>query len=396
MNAPNLHDYHWLLSEKAARWLSLACRANVELVAMASRLRKELTPARVHLVLEQAELRRKAREKFTAAANMFFTPLGLQQATGETIATYKAARFPSGQRCVDLCCGLGGDLAALAGRGPAVGVDRDPVAALFARANCAASGCGEVDVLTQDVADVPLEEFAAWHIDPDRRPAGRRTTRPELHDPPLNAIQSMLARNPNAAVKLAPAAEAPPDWAERAELQWIGHRRECKQLVAWHGNLALRPGRRAATLLQEGAPARTVVGAGDAFVPISPAVGRFIFEPHAAVLAAGLGGELASEHGLSAVAAGVAYLTGDAPLRDPALAAFEVDEVLPFDVRRVKAALRQRGIGRLEVKKRGVADDPAVVAQRLRVKGEKSAVLILSPFAGRVVAVLARRVKSEE
>ena len=48
----------------------------------------------------------------------------------------------------------------------------------------------------------------------------------------------MLARNANAAIKLAPATKLPPDWIARCELEWISRDRECRQLVAWHGNLA--------------------------------------------------------------------------------------------------------------------------------------------------------------
>ena len=56
-------------------------------------LRKELSAERVHLVLQQAALRHRARDKFAAAERMFFTPLGLEQATDEVIAQHKAQRF---------------------------------------------------------------------------------------------------------------------------------------------------------------------------------------------------------------------------------------------------------------------------------------------------------------
>ena len=41
---------------------------------------------------------------------------------------------------------------------------------------------------------------------------------------------------------------------------------------------------------------RTVVGQGDAPISLAPAVGRYLFEPNPAVLAAGLAGSLAAEH----------------------------------------------------------------------------------------------------
>ena len=58
-----------------------------------ARLRGTLSPAQTHLLLEQVELRRRATAKFTHAARMFFTRIGLEQATDEWVARYKAARF---------------------------------------------------------------------------------------------------------------------------------------------------------------------------------------------------------------------------------------------------------------------------------------------------------------
>ncbi len=66
---------------------------------------------------------------------MFFTARGLEQATDEIVAACTASRFPRGLPLAELCCGIGGDLLALAHRGPVVGVDRDPAAAILADAN---------------------------------------------------------------------------------------------------------------------------------------------------------------------------------------------------------------------------------------------------------------------
>ena len=181
---------------------------------------------------------------------MFFTPLGLEQATDEFVAAYKASRFPPAQAVADLCCGLGGDLLALAARGAATGVDRDPVTALLAEANAPASA----PILVADATAVDLRGCSAWHIDPDRRPTGRRTTRVELHEPGPEVIDRLRAARPEGAVKLAPAATLPEAWPQEAELEWIGRATECRQLVCWFGALAGEPGRRRATIVDHGAP----------------------------------------------------------------------------------------------------------------------------------------------
>ena len=123
------------------------------------------------------------------------------------------------------------------------------------------------------------------------------------------------------------------------------------------GGLVRQPGRAtrrsARTVLGATADeARTIVGTSDVVLPIAPRLGRYVFEPDAAVLAAGLEGTLAAEWSLAAIAPSVAYWTGDKPVADPAVACFEVEESLPFRVKTLKPLLRARGVGRLEIKQR--------------------------------------------
>src|SRR6185436_1393430 len=93
----------------------------------------------------------------------------------------------------------------------------------------------------------------------------------------------------------------------------------------------------------------TITGSADSVPPVTDRIGRFILDPHAAIRAARLSAALCVQHGLCAALTPRGYLTGDVLPRDPLLAAFEGLEVLPFDRRRVRAALRQRHIGNLEV-----------------------------------------------
>lgn len=396
-----LDDYRWLVSDQGARWLGRVAEHQRPTVAQASRLRKDLSPGRVHLVLEQAELRRRARAKFVEADRMFFTPIGLEQATDQWVAAYKASRAPEAAPLADLCCGIGGDLLALARRGPVVGVERDPAIALLAQANLRAVRPGDCDgsaarVRVEDVAKVSACQFAAWHLDPDRRPGGRRTTSLERCQPGPATIDRLLRQRVDAAVKLAPATQLPQEWSGRAELEWISRDRQCRQLVAWFGALAEHPGKRRATIVGTGMgddshSTRTLVGTEEVRAPVTGTVRRYVFDPDAAVLAARLLGTLAAEHGLAQLAAGVGYLTGDRPTADPALACFEVCDVLPFDLKRLKRLLEGRGIGRLEIKKRGVPNDPDTIHRRLHLQGDGSAVLLLTRIGQSVTAIIASR-----
>lgn len=397
-----LDDYRWLLTADAQPWLhTLAASAEPPSVARVARLRGQLPAARVHLLLEQVELRRRARAKFSAADAMFFTRRGLEQATDEQVAAYKARRFEPGWRVADLCCGIGGDTLGLAQRCDVAAWDRDPIVVLLAEANGRRVLPGErvgsggdaprwPAFVCDDAMHCPLHDLDAWHIDPDRRPGGRRTTWVGGYQPGLVQLQALLQRCPHAAIKLAPAAEVPGDWGSAAELEWISRGRQCRQLVAWFGDLARHPGCRAATVLGDHPP-HTIVGRPYPEPPVAQRIGRYVFEPDPAVLAAGLTGTLARQYGLAALASGVGYLTGDSACDDAALSAFEVHEMLPLKLPVLKAAVRTYGIGALEVKKRAVECDVARLQQQLRGPGQRTAALIVTPHAGQTRALLCRR-----
>jgi hypothetical protein len=386
----SLDDFRWLISPDGRRWLA---EARDDASALQSRLRKFLSAERARLVSLQIELRRRAREKFPLADQMFFTRKGLEQATDGDVAAYKAAKFPSGSHIVDLCCGIGGDLAALARRGKAVGVDLDPICILFAAANVAAYGISQdqYELSLGDATALRLPADQIWHCDPDRRAAGPKTSQLELGAPKLATIQRLLEHNPNAAIKLAPAVQAPSAWQHSAELEWLGSRGETRQQVAWFGSLAHHPGTPSATIVDARGGPRTVRGDASEDLAIAPRLGRFLYEPHSAILAARLIAALCAEHQLSPISPGIVYLTGDVAINDAALDAFEVRDVLPFDRKQLKAYCRQHQIGRLEVKKRGIDLDPARLRKEIIAHGDNASTLLIAPIAGRIQAIIARR-----
>ena len=75
-----------------------------------SALRAEYPAELVADALTQHELRLQARAKFGRAGQMFFTRPGLEQASSEAVARYRAHRYAHAGQVADLCCGIGGDL----------------------------------------------------------------------------------------------------------------------------------------------------------------------------------------------------------------------------------------------------------------------------------------------
>ncbi|MBI2479585.1 MAG: class I SAM-dependent methyltransferase [Planctomycetia bacterium] len=349
MPEPTIDDYHWLVSELAVTYLEDATSSLASLVTLTKRLRAALSPNRTHLVLEQVELRDRARAKFSQPEKMFFTRKLLEQSTDEQIARHKARRFPSDQPIADLCCGIGGDLLALLRRGPCVAVDRDPIATLLADANCRALDARN---LTCEVADVRslVEQLhcAAWHIDPDRRVAAQRTSQAVYSEPSLDVLQALFRRVEAGAIKLAPGADLPDGWNGEIpiELEWIGSRRECRQQVVWLGSLARHVGQRTATVVDRKGQCHSFTGEAELDVDVA-VPGRYVYVPDSTLLASRLAGALAEELQLRATSYGLSYYTADELQESPLLEVFAVDELLNLDVKRLKRLLRERKVGTL-------------------------------------------------
>ncbi len=387
-----IDDYRWLVSDAARPWLALACEPANSLVQFVAELRKDLSAERAHLVLEQIDLRRRAREKFALAGQMFFTRKALEQASDEQVAAYKASRFPPGCGAIDLCCGIGGDLLALARTRPFCrGYDTDPVMVELARANLKLLAAGEYYVSECDARAVAVEG-RPWHCDPDRRAGKQRTTTGDFFSPPLESLEQLLKENPEAAIKLAPATNPPQSWQQAAELEWLSSRGECRQQVAWFGPLARHAGRHTATVITPSGNRRTVVGAPDGTIPQAVALGRYIYEPDPAVLAARLSATLCLERSLAAISPGIAYFTSDILIDDLALDRFEVIDNLPFDRKQLRGYCRQHGLGQLEIKKRGVELSPDRLRKEIVAPGDNAATIIIAPVQKQVRAIIARRI----
>src|SRR4051794_21394449 len=85
---------------------------------LSERLRARYPAALVADGLTLQRLRDRATAKFSRAQDMVLTRGGLEQASGEAAAHHRAARLADGGPVADLCCGIGGDLVALAAHGP--------------------------------------------------------------------------------------------------------------------------------------------------------------------------------------------------------------------------------------------------------------------------------------
>jgi hypothetical protein len=83
----------------------------------------------------------------------------------------------------------------------------------------------------------------------------------------------------------------------------------------------------------------------------------------------------------------IAYVTGAEPFRTPFATSYRVVEELPYREKQLKAALRERGVGPLTIKKRGVDVVPEDLRRRLALHGDEAATIVLTRVAGEGAAL---------
>jgi THUMP domain-like len=363
-------------------------------LALAEQLQRDgHPPATVAAALTQSRLRSAARAKFGPFADsMLFTPTGLEQATRLPVAARHAQRFAAAgiTRVADLGCGIGADSMALAGLDrEVVAVEQDEVTAAIATVNL--RHWPEAVVRHEDAMTTRLDGIEAAFLDPARRAAsGRRLLDPRAGSPPLSFVHELAFRLPAVGMKTAPGIPhhlVP----EGAEAQWVSVDGDVVEAGLWFGTVA-REGVRRSALVLDSAGGGTEVndpGLTDAEPAPVGAVGAFLYEPDGAVIRAGLVAAAARAVGGRLIDRSIAYVTADRLTHTPLARAYAVDEVFGFQLKSLRTWLRDRGVGRLTIKKRGTAVEPEQLRKQLRLAGDNEATIVLTRVAGRqsVIAV---------
>ncbi|MEW2413545.1 methyltransferase domain-containing protein [Streptomyces sp. NPDC046866] len=115
--------------------------------------------------------------------------------------------------------------------------------------------------------------------------------------------------------------------------------------------------------------------------PVGP-VGRYLYEPDGAVIRAHLVAEVADRLGGRLIDPTIAYVTADELRATPYATAYEITDVLPFGLKKLKALLREREVGTLTVKKRGSAIEPEELRKKVKPQGPNAATVFLTRVAG--------------
>ncbi|MEU5528241.1 methyltransferase domain-containing protein [Micromonospora chersina] len=394
----DLEQFAALRTPEGSAALDAAARvAGGDPLTAAAALRSAGVPAGLAAAaLTQAELRRRAAGKFgPAATGMFFTRVGLEQATRGVVARRRAERLRAAGvgTLADLGCGLGADALAAAGAGIRVyGVEADPLTAAMAAANAEAAGLADLfTVECGDATAFDVTRVDGVFCDPARRKAGtgRRIFDPNAYSPPWDFVTGLAERVPHTVVKVAPGLDHALIPAG-AEAEWVSVDGDLVEAALWCGALAEVP-RRATLLREKEGPVSAVrlTGSGDAEAPVGRPR-RFLFDPDSAVVRAHLVAELARDLDATLADPSIAYLYGDEARPTPFARCLEITDVLPFSLKRLRALLRERRVGRVEILKRGSALEPEKLRRDLKLAGDEAASLVLTRVAGAPTVLICR------
>ena len=360
--------------------------SKTDVLALVSKLRKQgHSPELVANVLSQAKLRRRAQAKFGEFANtMFFTEAGLEQASRLKVAAIHAGRFRAAgiNHVADLGCGIGAESLAMASLDIQVSAfELDEVTAAMATYNLASFT--NVQVAQADVAEIDLASFDGCFIDPARRelngPAHEKTKRKfDLEDlTPSWEFVLELSKTKATIAKLGPGIDHK-DIPSEAEAVWVSDNGDLVEAGLYFNQVRRAEVSRAALLITStGTHELTSPNRARTDAPLGE-LSDYVFEPDNSVIRSHLVGDLAIANNLHLFAPEIAYLTGSEPLVSPWLRSYRVIDNLIFDRKKLKAYLRERQIGVLEIKKRGADITPEQLRRELDPKGPNSATLIVT------------------
>ena len=337
---------------------------------------------------------------------MLFTEAGPRAGDPAQGRALHAGRFARAgiQHVADLGCGIGGDALALAAIDLEVtAAEADEVTAAIAAYNLAVPP--RVRVLHARAEDVPsAASTAPGSTRPGAPPPGgttRRLSDAAEYSPSLDFAFGLAERMP-VGVKLGPGTDRD---VIPAGPRPSGSRSTATSSSSPSGWARSRPGVGRAALVIRGDGARAHAPADSEDAPVGP-LGDYLYEPDGAVIRARLIGDLARANGAWMLSHGHRLPHRRPAFESPFARGFRVLERLPADERQLRQALAGRGIGTLEIKKRGVDVDPAALRTRLKLRGDESATIVLTReeggtwpssssgstrSAGRPIGVVARR-----
>jgi len=354
-------------------------------------LRSRFDDDLVRMALTVADARKKARGQLPHAERLWLTRVGLEQCTAWDVAQHKARRFHESVDVFDLCCGIGVDASHLAALTSTIAMDTLPAMCLRTAWN--AEIWQPDSRLQTECRDITTVDWTGKivHVDPDRRAGGDRPTkRLELYQPDLTWMQNLNRTAAGGAIKISPASNFLQKFPG-CEIELISLNGECREATVWFGSLAGPHAFRATSL-----PSGESISADplSAWTNTTETVGAFLLDPDPAIVRSGLLDVMAEQYGLLRLDAEEEYLTTDSVPSTAFVTPFQVECVLPYNLKDLKRYLRTAPSRHYEIKCRRIPTDADVVRRQLPTGEGEPRVIVIARCGKRSHIVVTRRLPS--
>lgn len=328
------------------------------------------------LVATQVKYLKRAKSKLPAfyAAQCVIPPLAFEQSSSEATAANKQY---SGAVCVDLTCGLGVDSFAFSKCfDRVIAVEKDPDLAYIAETNFKLLGASNICVVNSGA-----EEFIAAnpdlradlvYIDPDRRAAdGKKLVRLEDCLPDVAVLMPALRNiSDRVVVKLSPlfdVDEAFRIFGPSARVEAVSLDGECKEVLVETGAHIPSPVI-AATAVGFGTveyPYIKGIARGDA-AP-DPAASAYLIVPDVALAKARIARRYFTDADCRIESDNSYAFSHALPTAFPGKA-YRIVKAEPYSPKKLKKALKESGIGRINILKRDFPYSTETIARHLGIK----------------------------
>ena len=342
----------------------------------------------VSAALTMARLRQKAVDKFgDAAAKLFFTDDALQQASHPLVRKVSGAGLSQVGVCWMSAVVSVRIVLAFAAAGATVhGLDIDPVRIAIAQHNAAVIGVNATFSVADVTQGIP-DGYDLIFFDPARRDAnGKRIYDVEQYIPPLSLIENWNALE--IIVKLAPGVDVGQIVKYGGEVQFISVKGDMKEAVLNRG------------AMQSGLTAVLLTDTETFFwrrmsevqhVDIADPQG-WLCEPDPSILRASLVQDVTAFYDGTMLDETIAYFTTGKKLESVWLKTWQIQDWMPFNLKKLRAYLRERNIGNVTVKKRGSPITPEELIRKLKLKGDGTCTLVLTQLRGEPIVMVCENI----
>ena len=385
-----------LTSKEIQAFITKVLKEKWDSLKISAALGKSFPEEERRAIMDYIPLVKKFREKFDFQAFLLCDKLALEQSTAYDISKWKAKLWPSFGSVHDLCCGMGGDSFFIPNSLELTGIDMSEERLQMYAYNMNAFQ-KKANVLQADVRNLSGITADYFSIDPARRKLESENQRQfENLTPTLSEILNLAKKYRGGMIKLPPGYpidEIPLD----AEIIYLGSKQDCRECLILLGDLAQNPGKIRTIILTK----------NDTFEFISTSkrpdfekeqnleegtLKNYLAEPCPLFVRSRIFTQFAREWNATILSKGIAYLSCDEPIHHIGFSSFEILDSVPLGTSAVKAMLKEHGIGKLTLKKRGVEIIPEEEIKRLKPKGKNEGVLFYTRIAGEKTALLTKRI----